>query len=481
MCVNRLQHLFVSLLTVVSVAACVSYAPAPLNPAAVVQAHDATAPEPAAVTAEVARIAPGEHWDGRAWDRLSLLAAALTVSPEIALARAKVDSMAAQARAARVRPGPTVGLTAEYASNAPEASPWLLGIAADLPIDAGVRRQTRIDRAALDVRIAAFDYLDTVWSVRVRIRRALAEALLGDREVTAARALVDTRRRETGAYEKQLAAGAVARTDVERARAAMASDVQRLSDAEARAAAARLQLAAATGVPTTALDDRSLVWPGVDAPVRRALPLPASCRDAVLLARPDVARSSRSYDQAEAALKAAVAAQFPSVSIGPGYTWERGLKKWPFALNLQLPPLDGNRAAIAAAQARRTESGKSLEATVAAAAGAIDLAASAYRAAWVQLERARQQQGIAARLAGQADRAIAEGAIDRVQWTAAQAGRQSARLDVLAAVRSVRAAESDLEDALRQPLDGPELAIGPEPSAVDTAQAKESPCAAPLP
>ena len=56
-------------------------------------------------------------------------------------------------------------------------------------------------------------------------------------------------------------------------------------------------------------------------------------------------------DQAKcyANLRGELARQYPAVSLGPGYTWERGLVKLPFAINLAVPSFDLNRAAIRAA------------------------------------------------------------------------------------------------------------------------------------
>jgi len=447
-----------------ALSACVSYTPAPLDTGEIVQQRLSASLDPAAVAEEYARLAPGQEWDGVSWDRLSLLAAALVTSPEIARARAAVDSAEASARAAEVRPGPTLGLTAEYTSNAPEASPWLLGVAADLPLDFGTRRETRIDSATLNARIAQFDYLDTAWSVRLRIRNQLAASLLAEQQLAQARELAALRRQQTEAMQHQVDAGEASRAELERVRADGAADLKRLSDAEARAVTARAELAAAVGVPAEALGELPLSWPGVGAPTSLAADLPGNCLTAALLARPDVARASRAYDQAELAVRRAVAEQYPSISIGPGYTWERGLHKLPFGLNLGLPPLDGNRAAIEAAEAQRLEAGRALEATVAAASGAAAIARSGYDAAWAALERAREQEQIAAHLAAQADASLAAGAIGRVDWTAAQAGLRNARLDEIAAVLAVREAESSLEDALRRPLEGPELLITPKPS-----------------
>ncbi len=72
----------------------------------------------------------------------------------------------------------------------------------------------------------------------------------------------------------------------------------------------------------------------------------------------------------------------------------------------------------------------------------------------------RSEQLASARgAARQADDELARGAIDRVDWSAAQVSLQSALLAEVEALRRVRAAETALENALRRPLDGPELMI----------------------
>jgi CRISPR system Cascade subunit CasA len=439
--------------------ACVGYSPAPVDAPAVLLETRSSAIDPTAVRTQLTRIAPSVDWDGRRLDSLVLLAAALETSPEIAQARAAVATAKADATVARKALGPTLTLTSEYAFNAPETSPWLFGIATDFAVDTGVRRNARVDVADLNERIALFDYMDTVWSVRQGIQRALTQRLLAGQEVAIAGKLLAMRQSQLLAMEHRLAAGAVSRLEVQRIRADMAADQRNLSDAEARAVAALSQLSAAIGVSSKALDVDALEWANVGLPDRLPDSLPAACLDEALLARPDIARASAAYDQAEAELHSAIAGQYPSLHIGPGYTWERGLKKLPLSLALALPPLDLNHAAINAAEARRSESGRKLETTVYMASNAVDVALDAYRAAWVQLDLSRQQTEIVEQLARQADTAIAAGAIDRVDWRISRLAVLTSKLSELTAQSALRETETVLEDALRRPLSGPELNI----------------------
>ena len=439
--------------------ACVSYSPAPLDSSTILlQARQAEIDQ-AAVRNELARLAPAVEWDGRRLDSLALLAAALTANPDIAQARATVTAVQADAKAAEKAQGPTLTLTSEYAFNAPESSPWLFGIATDFPIDAGVRRSARIEIADLNARIALFDFMDTVWSVRLKIRRALSQRLLAQQEVALASELVELRQQQLLSMEHRVAAGAASHAELQRVRADLAIDQRSLSEAEARAVATLSQLAAAIGVSHESLDVPALDWPNINVPEKLPDPLPAACRDQALLARPDIARASAAYDQAEARLHSAIAAQYPSLHIGPGYTWERGLKKLPLSLAMSLPPLDLNHAAIDAAEAHRGEAGRSLEAAVFTAGSAVELAMNDYRAAWTRLDSSRRQTEIAARLARQSDVSIAAGAINRMDWRISQSGLLSARLAEVMALNAVRDAEAGLEDTLRRPLEGPELAI----------------------
>ncbi|HEX7819717.1 MAG TPA: TolC family protein, partial [Sphingobium sp.] len=75
---------------------------------------------------------------------------------------------------------------------------------------------------------------------------------------------------------------------------------------------------------------------------------------------------------------------------------------------------------------------------------------------------------IARRLAAQADAQLRRGQSDRTDWAAAQGGIAQARLAELAALARVHAADAALEDALRRPLEGPELLLSPR--VLDTTQ-----------
>ena len=319
----------------------------------------------------------------------------------------------------------------------------------------------RIAGADLAVLSAGYDVVEALWNARTELRRGLAERLVAERQVAALSALAEVRDRQYVAMARRVTVGEASRAELERVRADSADVARRLGDAQAGLRAAARTVAVAIGVPAGTVEGLPVEWPGFDAPAPDpgALVTP-DLRQAALLSRADVLKAVVAYDQAEQELRGEMAKQFPAINLSPGYTWERGLVKLPFSLGLALPPPDLNRHAIAAAEAKRTEAGKRLEAVVAAAEAAVDAALMETRAARAALVQLRTVElATAAKLAAQADRELAAGAIDRIEWAAAQAGLRQARSAEIDALARVHAADAALENALRRPLEGPETLI----------------------
>jgi CRISPR system Cascade subunit CasA len=440
---------------------CVVYHPVPVAPGATLEKHDAATLDRAAVEARAVAIAPSVPQPGEGWDRRDYFAAIALYNPQVAVARAALASAVAAARAAHAPPaGPTLSLTSEYAHDVTASSPWLIGGAVDVPLDIGGRRAARLAVADLATMSARYDLAEALWQARQAVRKALVDRLAAERQRVLLAALQDLRDRQLQAAERRLAAGEIARTEVERIRSDGANVSRRRQDAEAARIAADQALAAAIGVPAAALAGIVPLWSGFDVPADPLKTVDPAMRHQAILSRADVLKALADYQTAEANLRGEVAKQYPQITVSPGYTWERGLVKIPVSLGLVLPPLDFNRRAIAAAEAARAEAGKRLEAVVAGAAAAVDAAVAEARAARVALVNVRtRERPVADRLARAADRTLQAGTIDRVDWAAAQAGAAEAALAEIDALARVHAADAALEDALRRPVEGPETAI----------------------
>lgn len=442
-----------------TITGCASYHPAPRTVGGIADHFSAKAVSWPMAAQTCRRLAPAAACDPERPDRLMLFAMLLGSNPDVASARAHLRSAEAAAAAARTPSGPSLTLSTEYARASSDPSPWLFGAALDIPLDIGGRRSARIAGADLAVSSARYDLLEAIWTARMELVRALDELFVGSRQQEIAAELVVLENRRIQAMERRVAGGEATRAELERARNDLADARRRKAAATATREGGKARLAKALGLPAANLP-ATLVDGGAIVPTLSGTAPDQQARSQALLARPDLLKSMIAYDQAEIDLRAEIAKQYPAISIGPGFTWERGLVKLPFNIGLALPPLDLNRRNIRAAEARRSEAGAALEATYAAAAGSVDIAYAEMLAAQQALaELRRLDLPIAQRLALQADREIDAGAIDRTDWTAAKAGLLIARLAEADALARVLAATAALEDALRRPLSGPETLI----------------------
>ncbi len=423
------------------VAGCAHYTPAPVQPAAL----------PARL--DVAHL--DEKPTGATWTSADLLAAALTRNAAVAEAAAKYRTALAAAKAARVAPGATLTLTAEYANDPSTSSPWLYGASSDIPLDVGARRSTRVGSADLAAVQALHDYADAAWTVRTALHKALAERAAASQELTLARQWADLRQQRAERLDRRLAAGEDDRAVALTARADLNAARRRETEAAGRRDAADAALAQALGVSSAAVRDL-VIAPEAPQPDLSDL---AARRRTAALSRRDVLKAIIDYDLAENALRLEVAKQYPEIHLGPGYTWERGLTKLPFNLGLALPPWDLNRAAIAQAEAKRAEAGRSLEAAQAAVLGAVDQADAALRAAQSSEAAAQHDLPSAQRQAAAADRAAKAGETDRIDALQAHALVAEALLAQADARKASALAVIDLEDALRTPFDPAETAV----------------------
>jgi outer membrane protein TolC len=390
---------------------------------------------------------------GATWSGADLLTAALARNPQVAEAKAKYLTAVAAARTAKLSPGLTLTLTGEYADEKPT---WGYGAAADLPVDAGVRKNSRVSTADLQALQAWYDYAEMVWTVRAALETARIEMAGARDEVALADQAVALRSDRLARLQRRMAAGEDDHVLALTAQTELAAAEQRVADAQGRREQAAVALAKAVGVAPAQV--RSLSFEA-DAPSPTLDGL-ADWRREATLSRRDVLRALADYDLAEDALRLEIAKQYPEVRIGPGYNYDHGVDKLPFNLTLALPSYDLNRRAIAQAEAARAASGRSLEALQADILAGVDTAASSLETARRNLDRVETRALPAARrTAADTARSVQAGAADRVDDLAARAAELDAQLSLLDARRTTATALADLEDALRRPFDPAETRV----------------------
>ena len=413
---------------------CVSYRPAPVTP-----------------QQSLSRLESGQLPARESWSRADLLAQAIASSPTLLAKAAAFRSAVAAAKAARVPLPAALQLTAEYSHQDNPRKPWLGSGVLDLPIALGGRRNARVREADLTVAQTRLDYLDALWAARGAINRAAIARAEADEALPLAIRARDMRRDRLERLQRRVQAGEDPQALVLTARTELTAAERRLSTIQANRRNAVLALAAELGISPQQAEAIKLGASDNASIDAGAL---ATLREEAALGRGDVLRAISDYDQAENALRLEVANQYPAIRIQPGYIYERGIVKLPLGVNLQLPPIDGNKAAIRAAEKRREEAAAKLEATQAGVLAEVDRAQAAFAAAAAaEALHAKQDVPAAHRLADAATKSLAKGEADRIDEEAATAAALEADLDQMDASRTTALARSDLDSALRHTAD----------------------------
>jgi cobalt-zinc-cadmium efflux system outer membrane protein len=386
-------------------------------------------------------------WPPETWDLKSLSLAAIYFNPSLDAARAHVEEAQAAIITAGARPNPSLSL----APGVP--SPYLLDLDFDVPIETAGKRAHRIQFARNLDLAAEYDLANTAWKVRSNVRAALLNYLLASRNLSLLRAEEDIRTENVTLLAQRFSVGEIPRPEVDLARISLSQIHLAISAVEGQVGQAKAALAAAIGIPASALQGFKFSWPNMDTlPTTASLSAPEIQRDAVLN-RLDVRRSLAQYAAAEADLQLEIAKQYPDFHIGPGYTYEEGYSFFRLALSTTLPILNRNQGPIAEAEARRNGAGTAFLQTQAQVIADSESALALYSAALKEfteadqslrkLQDTQQQAMEMAVRAGEEDALTLNGV--RIETSVAA----RARVDALGRAQK---ALGDLEDAVQRPL-----------------------------
>jgi len=393
------------------------------------------------------------------WNRAELLLAALELNPGLAEARAQLGQTTASLKTARAIQNPTLSLATEYDLQRAGESPWLWGIGTGFLLDTFVGRGVRVNLAQAGVRGANADFADAVWTVRRDLRAALLAATIAQRRVALLEPDVQQRSDLVRLARARIEAGESARSEGLQAEVELARSRAALEDARRTLLESRAKLAAAVGVAAPALAEVSVAWDDLEQLPPAGAGSQSELRSRALLSRPDLERAIADYDARELELKQQVSAQYLQTSLGPGYTYDHGVRKATFNASIALPLFNRNEGPIAEAVAVREVAGRHALAVQAKILNEIDAAAQGYASAVEALERARGQRAGAESLAEAARRAFAADSSDRPTLLAAEVALNAERVAELDALDRAQQSLGQLEDALRAPLAGPETSI----------------------
>ena len=401
---------------------------------------------------------------GAPWGLQEWFDAALRLNPQLAEGRARVLAAGAAERTAAERPNPTMDLFGEYVETAAHSGAWLYGVSLDFLLRRPGDRARARHYAAAQAAIAQSDLAQAIWQVRTSLRLALLEVASSRDEAALLEALIGERQALLESRRAQAAAGELARTETLADEVELARARQRLDRARARGLDAEARLAAAVGLPASALQGTAIRW---DRWADTAALVPAAADDwrgEALIARPEIVRALREYDLAAISLQGELARRWPQAHLNPGYSWGRdGVRADPLndvtresavGVTFELPVFNQHQGAIGEALARVDTAREHLMAIQADLYEQIDRAERAWPRARLAWEEAAAAAAIASRLQEAETRALTVGATDRGGSLAAAVAATEAQLLVLQAAYEAQLAFGALEDAYRRPLQG---------------------------
>jgi len=438
--------------TLVAWLGCARYHPKPIVPAQVESEFERrtfSAPGLREYVETNLRAKPSE-WPPHSLDLGMLTLVAFYYHPDLDVARARAGVAEAGIRTAAARPNPVVGTGPGYEDF--PASPFLYRFTFDLPIETAGKRGYRIAQAQRLTDAARLDLAETAWQVRSRLRAALLDYLLSSRELGLLTEEEGLRSETVKLVQTRLAVGQASRPTVDLARYSLSDTALAIRSAERRVARGRVVLAGALGLPLSALDGFTFVWPGLDTPPSEEVITLGGLQRAGLLNRLDVRRALAEYAADEAALQLEVARQYPNIHLGPGYALDDGLNKFIFVPGITLPIFNQNQGPIAQAEARREEAAARFLALQARIINDTEKALTEYRAALRETSDANAALAIQEARASAARQGLKVGQLDRLAVLDAglmALGAQELRLQAL---RRTQQALGELEDAVERPL-----------------------------
>lgn len=418
------------------------YEPKPLAPAAAMEHFSAKT------------LADARLGDMKAWGLTELAQAALRLHPDLNVARAQWRAAQAGETTAGQKPNPTISTSGEHHSLHQSVTPWTLNLAIDIPIETHGKREARMEQAAALSESARLEIAQTAWTIRSRVRLRLLELFAIEQQAAQLEREESTHLKIVNLLEARVNAGVAAGTDLSDARLEW-QRVRVLLDAEiARKQEARAALAAAIGVPDTALNEIEISF-SVFEQIGEKLPARDAQR-AALLNRIEIRKALANYEAAEARLKLEIAKQYPDFSLSPGVSWDQTDFKWSLGLSLILALMNKNEGPIAEARAARDVEAEKFNALQAGVIGEQAQAWARWKTAQDDIPKVRRLVAAQSMRLAQTQRRFDAGYADRLELTTAQLALVSAEAAVLTSRLKTQRALGALEDTVQHPLDGSE-------------------------
>jgi outer membrane protein, heavy metal efflux system len=441
-----------SVATMLSGCAMQKYRAAPLAPvqtAESLQARSLDSPDLQQFV-ELATAPSDTPWPPPAWGLRDLTLAAFYYNPALQVARTRVAEADAAIITAGEKPNPTVSV--DVGGETSPESPWLAGAGFSLPIETARKRAYRITEAQRVADVARWNLASTAWTVRAQVRSALVDYLAARRSLGLLQNEEHVLAEEVTLLEQRLAVGMIPRPEVDTARIQQSQTLLAIRAAQGRLVQTEAALAAAIGVPATALTKVRVVWPEFGELPSIVSLTPSHIQEDAVLNRIDIRQALAQYSAAEAALQLEIARQYPDIDLGPSWAYEEGAHLFSLGAGAILPIRNRNQGPIAEATARRDEIAAHFLSVQSAGIASSDEALATYDSALKELAQARQLLQESRTREQAAQNALESGQSDRVTLNGTQLQTAVAGVAQFDAFYKAQQALGDLENAIQRPL-----------------------------
>ncbi len=383
-------------------------------------------------------------------------AAILAYHPQLRLLRAQVDSARAGVSQARQRRNPILSLAPERVISASlGASPWVAALALAWPVQTAGKRALAIEQALAASDSTLLSAAGNLWSLRLLARSTLCLAESAQSRLALAQEDLSLRRDLAGRLQKQADAGLASRYDAARARLDRDAAAIRVARTASNLLDAQHDLAALTSLSLAQIQSRSLGMACLDARPRAGGIDAADLTEAAVASRLDLRAKLAEFRAVDAAWRAEQARRYPDLSLGPGYTFDRGDRKVTFNFSAELPLYSQNQAGMARADAERRRVAAEFEVLQQTVSAAVVKSLDQLDAALQQLDRLTAAVSESQALVDRDAARQAAGEIDQVAVQLTRLVTLSARADRAAATQAVQDAVAALEAATQTPLVAP--------------------------
>ena len=431
---------------------CVRYHAKPLNPVQY-QADflNRMLQDPGLAAFATAHGKPADGWPPTSLTLSDANLIAAYYNPDLAVARAQLESAKAAVITAGGRPNPELAGAAGYETVS--GHPVAIHFELSLPIETAGKRHYRILAAQKQLGVAGIELEEAEWNAYAKARDAWFEDASAQQSAVTYFAEAAERAREASLLEQRLEVGEVSQPVVSQARIAASEAALACATAEGRKETAQADLAAALGVTLSAIQkiapDASEFTP---PPALESLPF-FSVQQKGLLNRLDVRRVELEYAAAEAQLHLAIAQQYPDVQLNPTYEYQEGFHLYTFGPSIPVPVLNRNQGPIQEANAHRAATQARFETLQDHAIGEMQHALAQYKAALIQYQEANERLLVLEQQQERrTERAVQLGAEDQLALTEARvetAVAERARTDAL---QRAWLAYAGLENSVQVPL-----------------------------